>query len=76
MRHPKQGKPRTSGQEQWNSRRWDWHLAQHREQELADRNAKDRQDHPLFRETESSLVGFGGLDDNPIKGLTRVLSVE
>jgi hypothetical protein len=26
--------------------------------------------------TESSLVGFGGLDDNPIKGLTGVLSVE
>jgi hypothetical protein len=26
--------------------------------------------------TESSLVGFGGLDDNPIKGLTSVLSVE
>jgi hypothetical protein len=25
---------------------------------------------------ESSLVGFGGLDDNPIKGLTSVLSVE
>jgi hypothetical protein len=25
---------------------------------------------------ESSLVGFGGLDDNPIKGLTGVLSVE
>jgi hypothetical protein len=25
---------------------------------------------------ESSLVGFGGLDDNPIKGLTCVLSVE
>jgi hypothetical protein len=27
-------------------------------------------------EIESSLVGFGGLDDNPIKGLTSVLSVE
>ena len=26
--------------------------------------------------SESSLVGFGGLDDNPIKGLTSVLSVE
>jgi hypothetical protein len=26
--------------------------------------------------TGSSLVGFGGLDDNPIKGLTGVLSVE
>jgi hypothetical protein len=26
--------------------------------------------------TESSLLGFGGLDDNPIKGLTSVLSVE
>jgi hypothetical protein len=25
---------------------------------------------------ESSLVGFCGLDDNPIKGLTSVLSVE
>ena len=25
---------------------------------------------------ESSLMGFGGLDDNPIKGLTSVLSVE
>jgi hypothetical protein len=25
---------------------------------------------------ESSLVGFGGLDDSPIKGLTSVLSVE
>jgi hypothetical protein len=25
---------------------------------------------------ESSLVGFDGLDDNPIKGLTSVLSVE
>jgi hypothetical protein len=25
---------------------------------------------------ESSFVGFGGLDDNPIKGLTSVLSVE
>jgi hypothetical protein len=25
---------------------------------------------------ESSLVGFGGLDDNPIKGLIGVLSVE
>jgi hypothetical protein len=24
---------------------------------------------------ESSLVGFGGLDDNPIKGLIGVLSV-
>jgi hypothetical protein len=24
---------------------------------------------------ESSLVRFGGLDDNPIKGLTGVLSV-
>jgi hypothetical protein len=27
------------------------------------------------RPTESSIVGFGGLDDNPIKGLTSVLSV-
>ena len=27
-------------------------------------------------EIESSLVVFGGLDDNPIKGLTSVLSVE
>jgi hypothetical protein len=27
-------------------------------------------------EIESSLVGFGGLDDNPIKGLTIVLSVD
>jgi hypothetical protein len=27
-------------------------------------------------ESESSLMGFGGLDDNPIKGLTGVLSVE
>ena len=27
-------------------------------------------------EIESSLVGFGVLDDNPIKGLTSVLSVE
>jgi hypothetical protein len=27
-------------------------------------------------EIESSLVGFGGLDDNPIKGLTGVLNVE
>jgi hypothetical protein len=26
--------------------------------------------------TESSLVGFGGLDNNPIKGLTCVLSVK
>jgi hypothetical protein len=26
-------------------------------------------------EIESSLVGFGGLDDNPIKGLRCVLSV-
>jgi hypothetical protein len=26
--------------------------------------------------SESSRVGFGGLDDNPIKGLTSVLSVE
>jgi hypothetical protein len=25
---------------------------------------------------ESSLVGFGGLDDKPIKGLTSVISVE
>jgi hypothetical protein len=25
---------------------------------------------------ESSLLGFGGLDDNPIKGLTSVISVE
>jgi hypothetical protein len=25
---------------------------------------------------ESSLVDFGGLDDNPIKGLTSVISVE
>jgi hypothetical protein len=25
---------------------------------------------------ECSLVGFGGLDDNPIKRLTSVLSVE
>jgi hypothetical protein len=30
----------------------------------------------LYERTESSLVGFGGLDDNPIKGLTGVLSVE
>jgi hypothetical protein len=28
------------------------------------------------RVTESSLVGFGGLDDNPIKGLIGLLSVE
>jgi hypothetical protein len=28
------------------------------------------------RTVEISLVGFGGLDDNPIKGLTGVLSVE
>ena len=27
-------------------------------------------------EIEISLVGFGGLDDNPIKGLTCILSVE
>jgi hypothetical protein len=27
-------------------------------------------------EHESSLVGFGGLDDNSIKGLTCVLGVE
>lgn len=27
------------------------------------------------RPTESSLVGFGGLDGNPIKGLIDVLSV-
>jgi hypothetical protein len=27
-------------------------------------------------DNESSLVGFGGLDDNPIKGQTSVLSVE
>jgi hypothetical protein len=27
-------------------------------------------------EIESSLMGFGGLDDNPIKGLSGVLSVE
>jgi hypothetical protein len=27
-------------------------------------------------EIESYLVVFGGLDDNPIKGLTGVLSVE
>jgi hypothetical protein len=27
-------------------------------------------------EIESSLVGFGVLDDNTIKGLTKVLSVE
>jgi hypothetical protein len=26
--------------------------------------------------SESSLVGFGGLDDNPIKGLTGVLNAE
>jgi hypothetical protein len=26
--------------------------------------------------SESSLVDFGGLDDNPIKGLTSMLSVE
>jgi hypothetical protein len=26
--------------------------------------------------SESSRVSFGGLDDNPIKGLTSVLSVE
>jgi hypothetical protein len=30
----------------------------------------------LHNPLESSLVGFGGLDDNPIKGLTSVLSVE
>jgi hypothetical protein len=30
----------------------------------------------LFRVTENSLVGFGGLDDNPIKGLICVLIVE
>jgi hypothetical protein len=30
----------------------------------------------LIHECESSLLGFGGLDDNPIKGLTSVLSVE
>jgi hypothetical protein len=29
-----------------------------------------------FGFTESSLVGFGGLDKNPIKRLTSVLSVE
>jgi hypothetical protein len=29
-----------------------------------------------YLKTESSLVGFGGLDDNPIKRLTSVLSVE
>jgi hypothetical protein len=28
------------------------------------------------KQCESSLVGFGGLDDNPIKELTSVLSVE
>jgi hypothetical protein len=27
-------------------------------------------------ETKSSLMGFSGLDDNPIKGLTSVFSVE
>jgi hypothetical protein len=31
---------------------------------------------PLSLINEISLVGFGGLDDNPIKGLTCVLSVE
>jgi hypothetical protein len=31
---------------------------------------------PQPRPTESSLVGFRGLDDNPIKKLTSVLSVE
>jgi hypothetical protein len=30
----------------------------------------------IARVFESSLVGFGGLDDNPIIGLTSVLSVE
>jgi hypothetical protein len=30
----------------------------------------------MARGNESSLVGFGGLDDNSIKGLTYVLSVE
>jgi hypothetical protein len=29
----------------------------------------------LVREGESSLVGFGGMDDNPIKGLTSVEQV-
>jgi hypothetical protein len=29
-----------------------------------------------YTTVESSLVGFGGLDDNPIKRLTSVLSVE
>jgi hypothetical protein len=29
----------------------------------------------LFRVIERSLVGFGGLDDNPIKGLICVLIV-
>jgi hypothetical protein len=28
------------------------------------------------RTVEISLVGYGGLDDNPIKGLIGVLSVE
>jgi hypothetical protein len=32
--------------------------------------------HEKVSVTKSSLVGFGGLDDNPIKGLTSVLSVE
>jgi hypothetical protein len=30
----------------------------------------------MARGNESSLLGFGGLDDNLIKGLTCVLSVE
>jgi hypothetical protein len=30
----------------------------------------------MMEPLESSLVGFGGLDDNPIKGLISVLSVE
>jgi hypothetical protein len=34
-----------------------------------------RLDEARSRQVESSLVGFGGLDDNPIKGLTGVLSI-
>jgi hypothetical protein len=38
--------------------------------------ARERPYKIIQGEIESSLVGFGGLDDNPIKGLTSVLSVE
>jgi hypothetical protein len=31
---------------------------------------------PAEEETESSLVGFGGLDDSPTRRLTSMLSVE